>query len=635
MDFWARQADARRRSRWLVSLFLAAVAAVVVAVNLVVLAILAVADASQAVTVEGSWLTAHPQALLTTTLVVLGIIGITSLYKTMTLGSGGGAVARSLGGLRVQAGTTDPREQRLLNIVEEMAIASGVPVPAVYVLEQEEGINAFAAGHTAANAAIAVTQGALQHLDRAELQGVIGHEFSHLLNGDMQLNIRLIGLLSGLLGLALAGRLAYRFALSGRESRRGDGLLAVVGLATMALGYIGVFFGRLIQAAVSRQREFLADAASVQFTRDPAGLRNALLKIGSVQSSRLAHPLAEEVAHMLFAPGLTRWLATHPPLAERIRALGGSVDAAAADGLRLEVRPQPLGIARVVAEDAMPRSFSDPAFLARQSLALDPATLPGRVGNPAAADIERAREMHALLHGEVLAGDDPAAQAGALLFALVLDADPAARALQVEKIRAAFGTHLDAALDAGMRSLRDVPVERRLALLGRIVPALRRLPVATRGKILDTLSALARTDGVISVFEYTLGTLARVYLDETLAPRRTGRFIRLAGATAELQILFATLAAQGHGDAQATQLAYERGIARLGLPRPLPYRAQPGWAAALDRVLRCLDALAPADKARIVEALGATVVHDGQVTRTEAELLRAICAALHCPLPPI
>ena len=206
MDFWARQADARRRSRWLVSLFLAAVAAVVVAVNLVVLAILAVADAGQAVTVEGSWLTAHPQAVLTTTLVVLGIIGITSLYKTMALGSGGGAVARSLGGLRVQAETRDPQEQRLVNIVEEMAIASGVPVPAVYVLEQEEGINAFAAGHTAANAAIAVTRGALRHLDRAELQGVIGHEFSHLLNGDMQLNIRLIGLLSGLLGIAIAGR---------------------------------------------------------------------------------------------------------------------------------------------------------------------------------------------------------------------------------------------------------------------------------------------------------------------------------------------------------------------------------------------------------------------------------------------
>lgn len=635
MDFWARQADARRRSRWLLILFTAAVLAVVAVVNVVVLAALAVVDAGRAAAVEGSWLSGHPQAVATTTLAVLGIIGVTSLYKTLALSAGGGVVARSLGGMRVQAGTTDPGEQRLLHIIEEMAIASGVPVPAAYVLEQEAGINAFAAGHTAANAAIAVTGGALRHLDRAELQGVIGHEFSHILNGDMRLNIRLVGMLAGLLGIAIAGRMACRFSLGGGDRRRGDGLLAVAGLAVMAVGYIGVFFGRLIQAAVSRQREFLADAASVQFTRDPTGLRNALVKIGSVQSSRLTHPLGEEVAHMLFAPGLTRWLATHPPLTERIRALDAAFDPSAAGGLRLEVRPQPLGIARVAAADAMPRSFSDPAFLARQSLALDPATLPGRVGNPAAADIAQARELHAALPGEVLAGDDPAIQATALLFALVLDADPAARALQLQKIRTAFGTALDAVLDARVQGLQAVPVERRLALLGRIVPALRRLPAATRRQVLDTLAALARTDGTISVFEYTLGALARVYVGETLAPRRTGGSIRLEGATAELQILFATLAAQGQDGAQAAQLAYEQGIARLGLPHPPPYRAQPGWAAALDRALRCLDALAPADKARLVEALGATVVHDGRVTLAEAELLRAICATLHCPLPPL
>ena len=247
----------------------------------------------------------------------------------------------------------------------------------------------------------------------------------------------------------------------------------------------------------------------------------------------------------------------------------------------------------------------------------------------------RARELRALLPGDVLAGDDHAAQATALLLALVLDADPVARAVQLQKVRAVFGVALDAALAAQAERLRAVAVDQRLALLGRIVPDLRRLPPSTRQRILDILGALARTDGVVSVFEYALGTLARVYLGESLAPHRTARHVRLAAATVELQVLFATLAAHGHGDGHTAQLAYERGTARLGLPKPLPYRAQPGWSAALDRALRCLDGLSPGDKARVVEGLGATIVHDGEVTVAEAELLRAICAALHCPLPPL
>jgi len=634
MDFWGRQADARRRSRWLLLLFAAAVLAVLVAVNLVVLAVLGVFDAGQAAA-GGSWLTRHPVAVTITTLVVLAITGITSLYKSIRLGAGGGVVARELGGMRVQADTTDPDERRLLNIVEEMAIAAGLPVPAVYVLGEEQGINAFAAGHTAADAAIAVTRGALQHLDRAELQGVIGHEFSHILNGDMRLNIRLIGLLSGLLVIAIGGRMAYQYGARSGSRRRGDGSLALAGLALMAIGHIGVFFGRLIQAAVSRQREFLADAAAVQFTRDPAGLRDALIKIGSVQSSRLRSPRSAEVAHMLFAPGLTRWMATHPPLAERIRALDASYDPASAADLRLEVRPQPLGIVRVLDEDGMAKSLAAERPLDQQAIALNPGSLPARVGNPRAADVTRAGELQALLPGVALAGDAAAVQATALLLALVLDTSAEVRAVQLEKIRIVFGSTLDAQLQAQMQVLKAVPVEGRLALLGRIVPALRRLPPATRGKILDTLGALARTDGVISVFEYTLGTLAGLYIDEILAPRRVSHPIRLTAATVELQILLSTLATQSHGTAQDAEQAYARGIACLGLERPPPFRPRPGWAAALDRALRCLDGLAPADKARVVEALGATIVHDGRVSLAEAELLRAICAALHCPLPPL
>ncbi len=234
-------------------------------------------------------------------------------------------MAEQLGGTRVGADTTDPLKRRLRNVVEEMAIASGVPVPQVYVLEREAGINAFAAGYSPANAAIAVTRGALVNLNRDELQGVIAHEFSHVLNGDMRLSTRLIGLLFGLTVIAMIARTILRLAPRGGGGRKGGGGILVIFLAALvvlALGWIGLFFGRLIQAAVSRHRESLADASAVQFTRDPQGLRNALVKIGALGAgSRFADADAEEVAHLLFAEGIGRAFATHPPLVERIREI--------------------------------------------------------------------------------------------------------------------------------------------------------------------------------------------------------------------------------------------------------------------------------------------------------------------------
>ncbi len=637
MDFWARQAEARQRSRWLLLVFVVAVVAVVVAVNVVVLTVFAVFDAGQPVMADAAWVGRHPRAVLVTTLAVLALIGIANLYKTMALAAGGGVVARSLGGSRVQADTVDPLQRRLVNVVAEMAIASGVPVPAVYVLEQEEGINAFAAGHTSANAAIAVTRGALQNLSRSELQGVIGHEFSHILNGDMRLNIRLMGMLFGLLVIAVAGRTVSWYAPRRVGNRRagGAGLIVVAGIAVMALGYVGVFFGRLIQAAVSRQREFLADASSVQFTREATGLRNALVKIGSVQGSRIRHPDAEEVAHMLFAPGMTRWFATHPPLVERIRALDPAFDPAGSANLRLEVTPQPLGVTEVVADDRLPAAFSDAGFLARDFVSLDPAMLPGRVGNPGMPKVARARALRESLPADLLAGGEGAARATALLLALVLDAAPAARASQLQKIRAGLGVSLASQVLEQARRVADLPVASRLPLLGEIVPVLRRLPASRRRSVIDCLATLCRTDGVLSVFEYTVCTLARIYIGETLEPRRRARTVQFASVPVELQVLFSTLAAQGHAQAAVARDAYARGVMRLGLARPPPFTPLPGWAGALDRALRCLDGLPDADKARVVEALAATVVHDGKVSVAEGELLRAICAALHCPLPPL
>src|ERR1700730_12571121 len=324
MDFYARQAAARGQTRWLVIGFVLSLLAVALALDLVLFTFLSSSRADGIVVAPLQFAVLNPGVALFSTLIVMGVLGLESLYKSMELRGGGGVVARNLGGVLVAQDTTDMQRKRLLNVVSEMAIASGVPMPEVYVLEQESAINAFAAGHTPANAAVTVTQGALDRLNRDQLQGVIGHEFSHILNGDMRLNVQLMGWVFGLFVVALIGRLILNFS---PRDRRGNNPIIALGFAVVVLGYVGLFLGRLMQAAVSRQRERLADASGVQFTRNPQGLKEALVKIAAMpDGSVLTTPHAEQAAHMFFAEGLDRFFATHPPILERIRELAPQFD---------------------------------------------------------------------------------------------------------------------------------------------------------------------------------------------------------------------------------------------------------------------------------------------------------------------
>src|SRR5690348_1819383 len=311
MDFFAQQARVRRSARWLVLLFALAVAAIIAAVDLIC-----------AFFLVGS----RPAALLGISVAVLALIGLSSLFRIASLRGGGSAVARSMDATPVPADTANPAWKRLRNVIEEVAIASGVPVPEIWVMENESGINAFAAGYTPADAAVCVTQGCLDKLDRDELQGVIAHEFSHVLNGDMRLNIRLIGLLFGILALGIIGRFLM-YSSSGR-SRRDSGNIALVGLAVFVIGYIGLFFGKLIQAAVARARESLADASAVQFTRQTSGIAGALKKIAALEfGSQLQASGRDEVRHMLFGEAeRSSFFATHPPILQRIKALEPQFD---------------------------------------------------------------------------------------------------------------------------------------------------------------------------------------------------------------------------------------------------------------------------------------------------------------------
>lgn len=325
MNFFDHQQSARRRTAVLVLLFLMATGAIVAATNLVVLGVVWYVNTPAVALLDGAWPGVNPSTVVWTTLATVSVIGMASLYRLATLADGGGAVARALGATLVPASTNDPYRRQLLNVVEEIAIASGVPVPQVYVLEAEGGINALAAGYNAADAAIVVTRGTLEYLTRDELQGVVAHEFSHVLNGDMRLNTRLMALLYGILIVALAGRFILRGAAKARGELGPFVFAVVVGGALAAVGYAGLLCARLIKAAVSRSREYLADAAAVQFTRNPGGIAGALKKLAvSPLRAAIPNPAFEEVSHMLIADRQSwrqSWFASHPPLLDRIRRL--------------------------------------------------------------------------------------------------------------------------------------------------------------------------------------------------------------------------------------------------------------------------------------------------------------------------
>ncbi|GAB1408689.1 M48 family metallopeptidase [Thermomonas brevis] len=626
MNFFERQAAARRTSTRLVVLFALAVVGIVAAVNLA------------AWMVVPSW-----RMLAFTTGVTLVVILFGSLYRIASLGGGGEPVAQQLGGSRVPEDTTDPALRRLRNVVEEIAIASGVPVPKVYVLEHEAGINAFAAGYSTSDAVVAVTRGALDRLNRDELQGVIAHEFSHILNGDMRLNIRLIGVLFGILMIGLIGRKIMehgRFASRGRDNS-GSALLAAAVVA-MVIGYIGLFFGRMIKAGVSRSRERLADASAVQFTRQTHGLAGALKKIGGLdEGSRLNDRSdAEEVSHMLFGDGVgfSGLFATHPPLLERIRALEPGFGGEQLKRLQAQWRAAPPdGLQEDIAM-GLDGHVGSRLPSASQQLAVSAPVVAAQVATPAADDYHRADSIVGAIPDalrDLAAGRDTVMP---LLLGLLLAEDEALAARQQAEIAA----RLDA--DTGLQAQRihqqlttDLHPMLRLPLAALAFPVLRQRPRPQLDAFLDAVHAVTHADGEVSLFEYCLARLLQVQVREALDPGRYARFGRRKPGNVrhEFATLLAVVAQAGHSDETSARRAYLAGLQRV-LPRDhLPYAPPTQGVQALDAAWEPLDALDPLAKQAMVEAITAAIAHDGRVSVAESELLRTICGVLHCPLPPV
>ncbi len=645
MNFFEHQQRARQRSTLAVLLFIVATLAVVAATDLLVLGILAFlgTDPYAPPSAYFAWIGAHPRALLWTSLGTVGLVAGASLYRMATLASGGSAVAQSLGGTLIDAGVRDPLRRQLINVVEETAIAAGVPAPQVYVLESEGGINAFAAGYSTSDAAIAVTRGTLEALTRDELLGVIAHEFSHILNGDMRLNMRLIGVSFGILVIALSGRMILRgLAHSRRSSGRDSGQVLLLGMALglmlVAVGYIGVLFTRLIKAAVSRHREFLADASAVQFTRNPHGIAGALKKIAvSPLRATLTSAESEEIGHMLIAErhGLFDALfASHPPILDRIRSIEPSFDPAELEQIRLWNEASFTMVSGTPSPPA-PAPLSHAA-----QLALLPLAVIASIGNPGSAQLAAAAQRRNDIPPALRAAAHSPQDALAVVLAVVLSQEALTRERQIAYLR----TRIKLAPDAFARfealasqSVR-LAAALRLPLLEIAFPALRQRPPEQLHKLGMLVDEILGMNGKVSVLDYALGRLLRVQLVEVLSPRvrrPVSPTPKLRDLRVEAQTLFAVMAQVGHADEHRARTAFDTGMRHLLPMAPPEFDPPSDWPNKLDRALTRFDLLPTAIKQALIEALVLTVAYDRQVTLGEAELLRVVCASLHCPLPPL
>lgn len=619
MDFFDQQDRARKKTGMLVGLFILAVCLVIFAVYAAVMGVV-IYNSSDPNTAFF-----HPQLFFTITVITLAVIAIGSAIKISALSKGGGYVAERLGGTLVSPSTRDPDQRRLLNVVEEMAIASGTPVPPVYLLEAEPGINAFAAGFTPSDAVIGITRGACQQLTREELQGVIAHEFSHILNGDMRLNIRLMGYLGGIMVISAIGETIlrstnFRSSRSGR-SGKGGGQVLILAFLLLVIGYLGVLIGRLIQSAVSRQREYLADASAVQFTRS-TGIADALKKIGGFpDGSEIESPGAGEACHMFFGRAIWSLFATHPPLVDRIR----------------KIEPGFTGV--FITETIPAASMGDVQPLAPmqagQSLPVQADTVKNSVGNITPDNVAYSAAVLAAIPEPVKEEAKDILGAWAVVCALLLDKAPEQRENQIRTLGKTAPDPLLRQLAIVTPRIKELAPELRLPVLDIAISTLRQMSSEQHAVLQDHIRILVEADGRMSLFEFVLKEVIHYRLQAVLVPPGPKvPYRNISPLADDAAVLLSALAHAGHRERSSVQSAFQAAVAALPLRgEKMTLRTDAsfkGLHQALERFARASFGV----KKAIFGACCQCVLFDGTVSITEAELLRAVAYAVGIPVPP-
>ncbi|WP_323752694.1 M48 family metallopeptidase [Marinobacter sp.] len=655
--FFQRQAHARRNTSLLVVLFLSAVVLITLAVCLV--GYLVTRSESSPLPFHQWLLSTHG---MTTAAAVVILIGIGSLVRGLDLAGGGSRVAKMVGARLIEPDTRDPDERKLRNIVEEMAIASGVSVPELYVMDGETSINAFVAGYAPGEAVMVVTKGALAQLNRDELQGVVGHEFSHILNGDMRLNVRLIAILAGILMIGQIGQFLLRagFYSSATRRRNSDSraqvAMGILGLALVIIGYVGVFFGRLIQAAVSRQREMLADASSVQFTRNPEGIGGALFKIGMTSAYLDTTSHASDMNHMCFGESarmkFTSLLASHPPVNERIDAIQPGLLARLRSRLR-DTEPS----SKLQAKTAQPESarISD---LANQVVGPARGT-PGSRLSPLRSSLTGSTQQPATQLSTRVGTVTPQSEAFAadllqqlpstfrnllytragaiqLCYGLLTYHLPVAERIQyLASIpqHALLGEQPDI-LSKLLPTLATLGEAARFPTLELAMPALRKLNAEERHALLSNVRQLVAADKRLSLFELALNTFLNRHLSPKAEQAVPVRHRNYRSVKAEIECVVGLFARAGTDSEQDAANLYQEAMAGFfSAPDQRPTTSVS--IRELQAALAALSRLSPLLKPGIIDACGHCILHDGMVDVREYELMRLVADQLDCPMPPL
>ena len=624
----------------MVLLFALSVIAIVFAVDLVVAAVYLIASDDPAETAAS----VPPELWAVASSVTFCIIVVVSLVNVARLAGGGAKVAQMMGGRAVASNTQDRLERRLLNIVEEMAIASGVRMPQVFIMDKEKGVNAFAAGWSVSGAVVAVTRGALETLTRDELQSVIGHEFSHILNGDMGLNIKMIGVLAGIVAIGSIGGFIMRNAFEADDIRAAIPMF-LIGLAVFTVGYTGLFFARLIKASISRQREFLADASSVQFTRNPDGMAGALDQIRRAGATLIQGRYAEDMSHMFFGQSVKLRLQglfeTHPPIDERIRRVHPRfqpsayrprrAEALAAGDAPAEAAGFAAGEATAVPQAG--RRRVDKGMAWKRS----PEESAQLVGAMQGAKVDAAAKLLAALPAGLLECVREPDGARAAVVSLLLAPRAEVMQEQIAAMKAAGLDSLAAGAVAAAPLTRGLGLGFRLPVVDLALPAVKASPEAAQKELLKGLEAVINADRRISLHEFVVLALVRSQLGERPKPVETKKIRELSAEAATVLALVAYAGtrpdATGARDA-ALQAAIRAGAAALGIPESVPSPATLTLDAA-SRALEALRSLAPMQKGLLVQGLFAAVTLDGTIRVAEAGLMRVVGAVLDCPLPPL
>ena len=634
MDFFQAQDSAHRNTTRLVIFFTLAVLSLIVITNLLVMVLFGFVEPGEegvtlsAIATQFDW-----QVMLVVSVAVLIVIFGGSAYKTMALSGGGTAVAESLGGRLISQSTSDLHERKALNVVEEMAIASGTPVPPVYLLEHEQGINAFAAGFTPGDAVIGLTRGTITYLTREELQGVIAHEFSHILHGDMRLNIRLIGILHGILLIGLIGYIVLRSVRGG--SNKNAAPMMGLGLGLLVIGFTGTFFGNLIKASVSRQREFLADASAVQFTRNNNGIAGALKKIGGyTPGSELDTPEAPTMSHAYFSNGVSSFMqsifATHPPLDVRIKRIDPNWDGVFAPVTReVSEDEQTSGQTKHASGTASMKTAAVGAVIASQIL--------DSVGQTSPEQLDYAVSLVNGIPTEILDAVHDPYSARAIIYCLVIDDKQVnIRDKQLHRLRELGDTGIVDLVSKLFGVVNALDIRYRLPLIDMTLPSLRQLSKEQYLLFKTNLLFLMQADNQINMFEWSLQKILFHHLDAEFdrPGKKIAKFRSYKVVKNHIDVLVSMLVYASVQDKTEIKEAFANAEQELGLTNLVLLSRQQINLETLDLAVENLALLKPLLKPRLLKACLIVITQDQKYSPDEMELIRAIGDVLDCPVPP-